>query len=140
MIGQKYNNLPCGIFGDISTFSFYANKHITTGEGGIALFRNKEIYEKAKLLRDHGMSKTKRYWQELVGFNYRMSEIHAAIGCEQIKKINSFLNIRKKNFNHLKKLFSKSKNLKVIDTKDIYKINSHYCLMLLLPNQNQKKR
>ena len=59
MLGQKFNNIPCGSFGDISTFSFYANKHITTGEGGALLTNNKKLYEKIIELRNLSFGKKK---------------------------------------------------------------------------------
>ena len=72
-IGSKIGNKRVGTYGDCSTFSFYGNKTITTGEGGMIIFKNKKHYELGKLLRDHGMSNKKRYWHEMVGFNYRMT-------------------------------------------------------------------
>ncbi len=146
-LGSKYKKKHVGLFGDAGVFSFYPVKHITSAEGGMIITNNLNLSKKLKINRAFGVNKThsKRsipgmYDVESLGFNYRMSEIHAAIGCEQIKKIKSFLNIRKKNFNHLKRLFSKNDDIKVIDTYEVNKVNSHYCLMLLLPNQNQKNR
>ena len=66
-LGSEYNKKLVGTFGDASTFSFFGNKTISTGEGGMIIFKDKKIYEKAKILRDHGMSSKKRYWHEQVG-------------------------------------------------------------------------
>jgi perosamine synthetase len=95
-IGAKYKNKHVGVFGDASTFSFFGNKTITTGEGGMVFFKDKEAYEKAIVLRDHGMSKTKKYWHDYVGFNYRMTNLQAAIGCAQMERIDEFVNEKRK--------------------------------------------
>jgi perosamine synthetase len=90
-LGSYYKGKPVGIFGDVSTYSFYGNKTITTGEGGMVVFKDSEIAEKAAMLRDHGMQKTKRYWHAEVGYNYRLTNIQAAIGVAQFEKLDEFL-------------------------------------------------
>ena len=89
MIGQTYYKKKCGSFGDISTFSFYANKHITTGEGGMILTNNRKIYEKSKSLRNlcFGLG-VKRFDHDDIGWNYRMTNLQAAVGCGQLKNIS----------------------------------------------------
>ena len=88
MIGQKYRGKMCGSFGDISTFSFYANKHITTGEGGMILTNNPEISNKCKSLRNLCFGQGyKRFYHDDIGWNYRLSNVQAAIGCGQLKNI-----------------------------------------------------
>ena len=146
-LGARYNNKHVGLIGDAGVFSFYPVKHITSAEGGMIITNNKSLAKKLKINRAFGVDRThsKRkfpgmYDVNSLGFNYRMSEIHAAIGSEQIKKITKFLKIRKKNFLQLKKLLSKNNYIKVVDTQEKFKINSHYCLCLILPNQNQNKR
>jgi perosamine synthetase len=89
--GAKYKGKKIGSFGDISCFSFYGNKIITTGEGGMCLTNNQELAERMKILRDHGMNPDKRYWYDIVGFNYRMTNVQAAIGIAQLKKIDEFI-------------------------------------------------
>ncbi|NOX66215.1 MAG: aminotransferase class I/II-fold pyridoxal phosphate-dependent enzyme [Chlorobi bacterium] len=90
-LGTSYKGKPVGSFGDSAAFSFFGNKTITTGEGGMVLFHDKNISEKAKILRDHGMSKTKRYWHNEVGFNYRLTNIQAAIGVAQMERVDEIL-------------------------------------------------
>ena len=90
-LGATYKGKLTGTFGHVACFSFFANKVITTGEGGMLVTGDKEIMEKARVLRDHGMSKSKRYWNEAAGFNYRMTNMQAAIGVAQMEKIESFL-------------------------------------------------
>ena len=89
MIGQTYLKRRCGSFGDLSTFSFYANKHITTGEGGMILTNDKKIYNKCKSLRNlcFGIG-TKKFNHDDIGWNYRMTNVQAAIGCGQLKNIS----------------------------------------------------
>ncbi len=84
-----------GTFGDAAAFSFYPTKNMTSGEGGMIVFRNLEDARVAKLLRNQGMEV--RYQNELVGFNLRMTDIHAAIGIEQLKKLSRWTDIRQEN-------------------------------------------
>ncbi|MEP1181847.1 DegT/DnrJ/EryC1/StrS family aminotransferase [Ekhidna sp.] len=90
-LGSTYKKKIAGSFGDVSTFSFYGNKTITTGEGGAILFKNQKTFEYAKVLRDHGMSPDRRYWHEHIGFNYRLTNMQAAIGCAQLEHIQDIL-------------------------------------------------
>ena len=95
--GQKYKNNLCGSFGDISTFSFYANKHITTGEGGMILTNNKRIFESILSLKNlyfgKGINRFKHYG---IGSNQRFTNLQASIGLAQLEKINQI--IKKKYF------------------------------------------
>lgn len=86
-IGSAWGSKKVGTFGDASTFSFFGNKTITTGEGGMVLFKDESIKNKAKILRDHGMSPTKRYWHDEVGHNFRLTNMQAAVGVAQMEKI-----------------------------------------------------
>jgi perosamine synthetase len=90
-LGTFYRGAHVGTFGDAAIFSFFGNKTITTGEGGMAVFSETIVYEKARVLRDHGMSPHRRYWHEQVGFNYRMTNMQAAIGVAQLENINRFV-------------------------------------------------
>jgi perosamine synthetase len=76
-----------GSWGNCGTFSFYGNKNITTGEGGIITTDDEEFNLKCRHLRDHAMSKEKRYWHTEVGYNYRMTNIQAALGCAQLERV-----------------------------------------------------
>jgi len=89
--GAEYKGRKVGSFGDISCFSFYGNKIITTGEGGMCLTNNEKLAEKMRILRDHGMNPNKRYWHDVIGFNYRMTNIQAAVGVAQLKKLDKFI-------------------------------------------------
>ena len=94
--GAEYKGRKVGSFGHISCFSFYGNKIITTGEGGMVLTNDGELAERIRILRDHGMNPKKRYWHEVVGFNYRMTNTQAAIGLAQLSKIDKFIEKKRK--------------------------------------------
>jgi len=87
VIGQTYYNKPCGSFGDISVFSFYPNKHITTGEGGMVVTDNEELAEKSKSLRNLCFQPQQRFIHEELGWNYRLSNIQAAVGLAQLEQL-----------------------------------------------------
>lgn len=89
--GAEFNNKKVGSFGDISCFSFYGNKIMTTGEGGMCITNDENINEKMRVLRDHGMDPNKKYWHEIIGFNYRMTNLQAAVGVAQLKKLDGFV-------------------------------------------------
>ncbi len=93
--GAEYKNKKIGNIGHIGCFSFFGNKIITTGEGGMCTSNNKEIIDNINLLKNHGMSKEKRYWHDILGYNYRLTNIQSAIGLAQLERINEF--IKKRN-------------------------------------------
>tara|TARA_B100001559_G_C16451444_1_gene599456 strand:- start:108 stop:1232 length:1125 start_codon:yes stop_codon:yes gene_type:complete len=95
MLGQTYNDIPCGSFGDISTMSFYPNKQITTGEGGMCLTNNKELYERCKSLRNLCFIPEKRFIHYELGWNYRMTNLQAAIGLAQIENLSKHINLKR---------------------------------------------
>lgn len=88
MHGQTYKGRPCGSFGDISTFSFYPNKHITCGEGGMVVTNDDDLAERCKLVRNLFFSPKKRYIHEELGYNFRMTNLQAALGCAQLEKLS----------------------------------------------------
>ena len=93
--GAEINGKKVGALGKCGVFSFYGNKIITSGEGGMITTDDPKLYEKAKFLRDHAMSPEKRYWHSEVGYNYRMTNIQAALGAAQLERIDAIL-LRKK--------------------------------------------
>ena len=127
---------------DISTFSFHPIKTITTGEGGLITTNNRNYYLKMKLLRSHGISKSKSHWKYdvlLSGYNYRLSDINCALGLSQLKKINKFLNKRKKIYDFYKKELNNYNN--IIKFPNYYKKNnSSYHLAIININFKKKKK
>tara|TARA_B100000900_G_scaffold414364_1_gene440821 strand:+ start:622 stop:1758 length:1137 start_codon:yes stop_codon:yes gene_type:complete len=108
MHGQTYKSENCGSLGDISTFSFYANKHITTGEGGMVLTSDEELAEKCRYFRNLCFKAESRFVHDDLGWNYRMSNIQAAVGLAQLECIDDFImkkrDIGKKYQDRLKNL------------------------------------
>lgn len=91
MHGQTIRGRPCGSFGDMSTFSFYPNKHITTGEGGIIVTDDEGLAERCRRLRNLCFMPGKRFVHEELGWNFRMSNLQAAVGCAQLERLDSFI-------------------------------------------------
>jgi dTDP-4-amino-4,6-dideoxygalactose transaminase len=146
-LGSTINNKHVGLFGDVGVFSFYPVKHMTTAEGGIVISKNINLIKQLRLKKAFGVDKTfterkipGSYDCVTLGFNYRMSELNAAIGIEQVKKVPFFLKKRKKNFEQLNSSLKNLKNIRVIDSgKKILK-NSHYCLTILLDKKISRFR
>lgn len=97
-IGATYKGKPAGSFGT-GVFSLYATKNVMSGEGGMITTNSDEIAEKCRLIRNHGMRV--RYYHDMLGYNYRMSDLHAAIGLAQIRRIDEFLQKRRENAKYL---------------------------------------
>jgi perosamine synthetase len=89
--GARYKGRRVGSLGKINAFSFYGNKIITTGEGGLLTTDDDALNEKVRFLRDHAMSPEKRYWHTEVGYNYRMTNLQAALGVAQMERIEEFI-------------------------------------------------
>lgn len=94
--GARYDGKFVGQFSDIASFSFFANKIVTSGEGGMCLTDDPILAERMRILRDHGMRPERRYWHEEIGFNYRMTNLQAAVGCAQVERLPELLQIRSK--------------------------------------------
>lgn len=91
MHGQTYKGKPCGSFGDISTFSFYPNKHLTTGEGGMLVCNDPDLAERCRGLRNLCFQARKRFVHEELGWNYRMTNLQAALGLAQLERLDLFV-------------------------------------------------
>jgi perosamine synthetase len=96
--GATIHGKKTGGWGNCATFSFYGNKNITTGEGGMVTTNDEAIYNRCRFLRDHAMSKEKRYWHPEMGYNFRMTNIQAAIGCAQLERVNQIMDARTRVF------------------------------------------
>ena len=91
LIGQTYKGKPCGSFGDVSTFSFYPNKHITTGEGGMIVTDDPVIESRCRSLRNLCFKPEKRFVHDELGFNFRMTNLQAALGLAQFERLDEFI-------------------------------------------------
>jgi perosamine synthetase len=90
-IGTYYKGAHVGTFGDISTFSFFGNKTITTGEGGMVVTKDPTLFSRALQFRGQGLAQYRQYWHDIIGYNYRMTNIAAAIGLAQLEQVHTFL-------------------------------------------------
>ena len=139
VIGLKYKNKICGSFGDLSTFSFYANKHITTGDGGMVLTNDKNLYLKCRSLRNLSFSNSyfDRYNHDDIGWNYRMTNLQAALGCGQLKNINKIIK-KKREIGNMYYKYLKDNNSFILQTnKTKYSKNIYWVFGILL-NRNSK--
>ncbi len=139
-IGSKYKNRYVGNFGDISTFSFYGNKTITTGEGGMVVTKNKKIYEEIVKLKSQGLDifkKNNYYNHEVIGYNYRMTNICAAIGLAQLGRIDSLIK-RKKEINKLYNKFLDTSNL-TFQQSDKHCSSTYWLINVLFKNNQIRK-
>ena len=155
-LGSSFNKKPLGTFGDFSSFSFYYSHHITSGEGGMVCVKNKKYLEIIKSLRSHGWSrglkeskkisiKNKKINKDWIfvnsGFNLRPTDINAAIGIEQLKRLNKILSIRKYNYNSIKEKLMNDKRYKnqfTIPLDDSKKDIAWYGIPITLTNNNKK--
>ena len=140
-IEAKYKDRKIGNLGNPTSFSFYANKNITTGEGGMLVLNDDSLADKVRILRLHGISRDawKRYgksgfahWElDSPGFKYNMADINAALGIHQLKKVNHFLELRKKYSSLYDLAFSKIPELETLETRD-YAEPAHHLYIISL--------
>lgn len=89
--GTRYRNRHVGVFGDIACFSFFGNKTITTGEGGMVVTNDKTLFERARHFKGQGLAAHREYWHDVIGYNYRLTNICAAIGLAQLERAEEFI-------------------------------------------------
>ena len=146
--GAKIDNTHVGLHGDAGVFSFYPVKHFTTAEGGMIILKDESLSKKLKLLKAFGVNRTHGerkipgvYDTIALGFNYRMSEIHAAIGVVQLDKLPDFLKIRKNNFQALESYLKNITDLSILpQPSDGHLESCYYCLGVLLDENIVSKR
>lgn len=113
--GSKASNQLAGTFGDISTFSFFGNKTITTGEGGALSVNNTRFIDRIKLLKSQGLTGSKPFWHEAIGYNYRLSSLCASLIPSQLSRIDQIINQKKLVFEKYKKNLSTDFELQNFD-------------------------
>ena len=146
--GASFDGVHTGLIGDAGCFSFYPVKHLTTAEGGMIILKDQALAEKLRLLKAFGVNRTHgersvpgEYDVVALGYNYRMSEVHAAIGIEQMKKLPTFLDKRRENFQSLEDALSGMNGFRILPQPiDETRTSSHYCMGLLLESQLVEKR
>jgi perosamine synthetase len=94
--GAEYKGRRVGSLGSVGVFSFFGNKIVTTGEGGMLVTSDDALAERARHLRGQGVSATRTYWHDVIGFNYRMTNVAAAIGCAQLERVEETLDAKRR--------------------------------------------
>ncbi|MFA4903570.1 MAG: DegT/DnrJ/EryC1/StrS family aminotransferase [Desulfobaccales bacterium] len=146
-VGAHYQGRHVGLFGDVGCFSFYPAKHITTGEGGMFITRHEEVAQGVAKLRAFGVDRSYAertipgiYDVPVLGLNYRMSEMQAALGRVQLGRVQEILDRRRANFDSLKRGLFGVDGLTVLDCHSAESQNSHYCLSLVLDRADREQR
>jgi len=146
-IGTYYKGVHAGLLGDVGCFSFYPIKHMTTAEGGMLITRNEEIATGITRQRAFGVDRTQGerkipgiYDVTMLGYNYRMNEIQAVLGIEQIKRMNGFLKQRKLNYERLYEGLNEIDEITLLQSSHGDYQSSYYCLSMLLDDSLVKKR
>jgi perosamine synthetase len=137
--GLKYKDRQCGSFGVISTFSFYANKNITTGEGGMVLTDDPVLAKKVKDLRNLNFRENERFVNDELGYNYRISSLQAALGTSQMARIDEIITRRKAIAEFYRAEFSEIENIQLPTAKTDYAENIYWVFGILLTNKLQGK-
>ena len=132
MHGQTYNGKPCGSFGDISTFSFYPNKHITTGEGGMVLTDDEELAERCRSLRNLCFRKDIRYIHSEISDNYRFTNLQAAVGLAQLERLDEFVQMKRDMGKYYTEKLQSVKGLQLPVEKTSYADNIYWVYGLVL--------
>lgn len=129
--GAEYKGKRVGSIGDISTFSFFGNKIMTTGEGGMITTNNNELAVKMRQLKGQGVDPNRRYWFPVIGYNYRMTNIEAAIGLAQLENIDWHM-AQRRRIAELYKQFLKSFPSVSVQPEKSYAKNSYWMTSILL--------
>jgi perosamine synthetase len=135
MHGQCYRGKPCGSFGDISTFSFYANKHITTGEGGMIVTDDVSLSESCRSLRNLCFQPDRRFVHERLGWNLRMTNVQAAIGLAQLERLDDRVNRKRRMGHRYTELLSGIPGLQLPLTRTEYAENIYWVYGVFLKDE-----
>jgi perosamine synthetase len=146
-IGTYFNGVHAGLHGDAGTFSFYPVKHITTAEGGMFLTRHQHIADKVARIKAFGYDRNLGertvpgvYDVTVLGYNYRMNELEAAIGVEQIKRLPFLLGKRRENAQALRSGLEQVEGVELLSMGDETFVHSHYCMLAILNQSLAEKR
>jgi len=147
-LGTWRNDTHAGLFGDVGCFSFYPVKHITTAEGGMLITRHKKVADSISRLRAFGIDRNVvsqrkipgMYDVQSIGLNYRLNEIGAALGIEQMKRLPGFLNRRQENNRLLRERLAEIPGLELLETSHDGFVSSCYCMVMILPDELKDQR
>lgn len=132
MHGQTYTGKPCGSFGDISTFSFYPNKHITTGEGGMIVTDDEELAERCRSLRNLCFRRDIRYVHNEISDNYRFTNLQAAVGLAQLERLDEFVQKKRDMGRYYTEKLQDIEGLQLPITKTSYADNIYWVYGLVI--------
>jgi len=135
-LGTLYNKKHVGSFGDVAAYSFFGNKTITTGEGGMVTTNNNDINKRVIHYKGQGLVNGKEYWHDLIGYNYRMTNICAALGLAQLERIDEFLSKKRQRANWYQK---KLKNLPLSFHLESNNSKHSYWMVSILVNEHQER-
>lgn len=135
MHGQMYSGKPCGSFGEVSTFSFYPNKHVTTGEGGMVVTDDAEIAERCRYLRNLCFQPKRRFMHEELGFNYRFTNIQAALGLAQLERLNEFVIKKRDMGKYYREQLADVKGIEMPPARTEYAKNIYWIFGMVLSNE-----
>lgn len=130
-IGSKYEGKHVGTFGDVATFSFYGNKTITTGEGGMVVANDETLHDRLVHLKGQGLAKYREYWHDAIGYNYRMTNICAAIGLAQLEQIEETLAKKRQIADWYREALNGTKFELHMEAKNV--VNSYWMCTVLIP-------
>lgn len=136
-IGTEYHGKKVGSFGDVACFSFFGNKTITTGEGGMVLTNSKSLYEYGRRLKNQGITEGYEYWHDIIGYNFRMTNIAAAIGYAQLERIEYFIEQKKRVSDEYKK---KLCGLPIRFHEEIGDVRHTYWMNCVLTQSEEERR
>ena len=135
-IGSKYKGKHVGTFGDISAFSFFGNKTITTGEGGMVVTNDETLHDRCVHFKGQGLAKYREYWHDVVGYNYRMTNICAAIGLAQLEQVEGFIKRKREISDKYKAAFKNTSVEFHGELPDVY--NSYWMCSILVEKPEQR--
>lgn len=135
MHGQVYRGRPCGSFGEISTFSFYPNKHITTGEGGMVLTDDDALAERCRSLRNLCFQSRKRFVHDELGYNFRMTNLQAALGVAQLERLDTVVARKRRMGQRYHGLLSGVDGLELMPERTDYADNIYWVFGMVLKDE-----
>lgn len=135
MLGQTYRDRPCGSFGDISVFSFYPNKHVTTGEGGMIVTDDPDIAERCRALRNLSFVPEQRFVHYELGWNFRMTNLQAALGVAQLERLAEFVERKQRMGRRYQDLLEAIPGLQLPLRNTSYAENIYWVFGVVLENE-----
>ena len=137
--GAAVEGRRVGGLGTCATFSFYANKNLTTGEGGMITSHDGALIERCRFLRDHAMSRSRRYWHEELGFNYRLTNLQAAIGCAQLERADELISARREIFDLYRARLDGNRTVRLNRTAP-WAVNSYWMVCVEIDGLDEASR